>query len=48
MITGTYNGDYLGVPLEHSNMEVWLFAIIASMPYLFLYFFILKIKVDEA
>lgn len=47
MITGTYNGDYLGIPLEHSYSEVWLFAIIASIPYVLLYFFILKIKVDD-
>ena len=39
-----YNGDFLGIPVEHSNFEVWKYACIASMPYVVLYFIILKIR----
>lgn len=39
-----YNGDFLGVPLRHSHFEVWLYAFLASLPYIALYFVILKIK----
>lgn len=42
-----YNGDFQGIPIEHSNFEVWKYACIASIPYLVLYFLILKIKPNK-
>jgi len=40
---GVYNGDFLGIPLEQSNFEVWVFACISSIPYFILYYIVLKI-----
>jgi len=39
---GIYNGDFQGISLEHSNFEVWVYACIASIPYLVLYYIILR------
>lgn len=39
-----YNGDFLGIPLKHSAFEVWLFALLSSIPYLLMFFIVLKTK----
>lgn len=39
---GTYNGDFDGIPTVHSKFEIWFYAGIASIPYLILYYIILK------
>lgn len=39
-----YNGDFLGIPLKQSHSQVWLYSIYASLPYIFLYYIVLKVK----
>lgn len=45
---GRYNGDFWGIPIENTELEIWLYAIIASLPYLFLYFLIKIIPPSRA
>ena len=40
---GIYNGDFQGIPIEQSNFEVWVYAFVASIPYLVLYSIILRV-----
>lgn len=44
---GIYNGDFQGIPIEQSNFEVWVYACIASMPYLVLYLIILRVTPNK-
>ena len=44
---GIYNGDFQGTPIEQSNFEVWVYACIASMPYLVLYHIILRVSPNK-
>jgi hypothetical protein len=44
---GIYNGDFHGIPIEQSNLEVWVYACIASMPYLVLYLIILRVDQNK-